>query len=171
MEIKRSCRICKQPYQPHPRNAKRNKTWGQKTCGKRECRLAWQRKRWQCWAKLHPGHIKNDARRAKVRAWAKAYPDYWRGYRATHPEYAACDRWRRIQAKKRAKRSAKQTAIRQIVVEKLQALNQLKSAARSAKQTPILRRMDALEDCVRSTVEALWSAKQRPIASEVVSAG
>ena len=76
MEIKRSCRICKQPYQPHPRNAKRNKTWGQKTCGKRECRLAWRRKRWQCWAKLHPGHIKNDARRAKVRAWAKAYPDY-----------------------------------------------------------------------------------------------
>jgi hypothetical protein len=171
MKIKRSCRICKQPYQPHPRNAKRNKTWGQKTCGKHECRLAWQRRRWQCWAKLHPGHIRNDGRRAKVRAWAKAYPNYWQGYRATHAQYVTCDKLRRVKAGRRIKVSAKQTAIRQIVVEKLRALDAAKPVEVSAKQTPMLRRMDAMEDCLRSTVEALWSAKQRPIASGVVAAG
>jgi hypothetical protein len=163
--------ICKEPYQPHPRNAKRNKTWGQKTCGKRACQLAWRRRRWQCWAKLKPWLIKNEARRAKVRAWAKAYPNYWQGYRAGHSRYVVRDNLRRVEGIKRARLSAKQTAIRQIVVEKLRALGALKTAEVSAKQTPILRRVDAMEDCLRSTVEAFWSAKQIPIASCTGPAG
>lgn len=157
--------ICKEPYQAHPRNAKGNKAWGQKTCGERACQLAWRRKRWQCWAKLNPWHVKSEARRAKVRAWANAYPNYWRGYRTGHPWYVARDKLRRVEGRRRAVLSAKQTAIRQIVVEKLGALAALKPAEVSAKQTPILRRMDAMEDCLRSTVEAFWSAKQIPIAS------
>lgn len=163
--------ICKEPYQDHPRNAKGNKAWGQKTCGKRACQLAWRRRRWQRWAKLKPWHIKSETRRAKVRAWAKAYPNYWQGYRAGHPQYAARDKLRRIEGRRRARLSAKQTAIPQIVVEKLRALEPLKLAEVSAKQTPILRRMDAMEDCLRSTVEAFWSAKQIPIASSAGSAG
>jgi hypothetical protein len=163
--------ICKEPYQPHPRNAKGNKSWGQKTCGKPACQLAWRRRRWQCWAKLKPWLIKSEARRTKMRAWAKAYPNYSQGYRASHPQYVARDNLRRVEGRRRAKLSAKQTAIRQVVVEKLRALEALKPAEVAAKQTPILRRMDAMQDCLRSTVEAFWSAKQIPIASSPGPAG
>jgi len=164
----RRCKICKEPFQPHPRN---NRVWGQKTCDKPECRRAWKRRRWRYWAKLHPERLKSESRRAKVRAWAKAYPDYHRHYRATHPDYVKRDNRRRVAARKSAKLSAKQTIMGRNLVEKFRALDGLKPAKVSAKQTPILRRVDALEDCLRSTVATLWSAKQNPIALPAPSAG
>lgn len=157
------CKICKDIYRPHPRNAKKNKIWSQKTCGQRECRLAWRRKQWRRWIKVNPNYRKSKDWRIKVHAWAKAYPDYWRRYRAAHPDYARRDRQRRVAARRREKVSAKQRAMRQVVVDKLRALESFKPAGMSAKQRPILRRVDAIEDCLRSTVEALWSAKPRPM--------
>lgn len=165
------CKICQAFYQPHPRNAKKNKSWGQKTCGKRKCRLAWQRKQWQRWIKLHPTYRKTKDWRQKVQAWATAYPNYWRHYRATHPNYVKRDKQRRVAARHDKKVSAKQRAMRQVVVDKLRILDSLKDAEMSAKQRPIARRVDAIEDCLRSTAEILLSAKPKPMDANISSAG
>lgn len=158
----RSCLICRQAYQPHPRNAKTNKTWGQKTCGRRTCRLAWKRKQWRRWKKLNPGDT--DSRRAKVRGWAKGYPDYWRHYRQEHPDYRKRELCRMAAKRRRQKCVAKQRAIGAILAEKLRALEIARGPICVAKQTAILRRVDAIEDCLRSTISAVFIAKHRPIA-------
>lgn len=164
------CPICEEALGPHPRNAKGN--CRQKTCGKPYCRQEWQRRRRRGWNKLNPGGAKClESRRAKNRAWAKAYPDYWRHRYQTHPEYVARDKRRRAAARRKAKVSAKRTPIPQVVVEKLHALDSCQPAKVSAKRTPSLRRVEAIEDCLRSTVEALWSAKRTPIGKAAASAG
>jgi hypothetical protein len=149
------CRYCGRCFRPDPRKRGRSP---QKTCGREACRRKHQRRKNVEWRKRHPGYGKS--RCAKTRAWAKAYPDYWKRYRSEHPEYARRDNRRRVAAKKRARRSAKQTVISQKLVEKLLAVKEI-GPERSAKQTVMARRVEAL-------VEALvWkerAAKQSLIA-------
>jgi len=99
------------------------------------------------------------ARRVKVCEWAQEYPDYWRGYRRSHPDYVGRDNLRRRKSRGKAKRAAKQTAIREISVEKLRKI--LSDAPLSAaKQTPIARRVEGVVDFL------IWkecAAKQRVI--------
>ena len=164
------CPICGEPFTPHPRNAKGN--CRQKTCGKPYCRQEWQRRRRRGWNKLNPGGAKClESRRAKNRAWAKAYPDYWRHRYQTHPEYVERDKRRRVAARRKAKVSAKRTPLPQVLIEKLHALDSCQPAKVSSKRTPSFRRVEAIEDCLRSTVEVLWSAKRTPIGAAAVSAG
>jgi hypothetical protein len=59
----------------------------------------------------HPWH--RPQRRIKIRAWAKAYPDYWRHYRAAHPDYRQRESRRTAAKRRRARGVAKQiTCIR-----------------------------------------------------------
>ncbi len=164
------CPICKEAFTPHPRNAKGN--CRQKTCGKPYCRQEWQLRRRRGWNKLNPGGAKClESRRLKNRAWAKAYPDYWRRRYQTHPEYVERDKRRRVAARRKAKVSAKRTPLPQVLIEKLHALDSCQPAKVSSKRTPSFRRVEAIEDCLRSTVEVLWSAKRTPIGAAAVSAG
>ena len=164
------CPICEDPFSPHPRNVKGR--WKQKTCGKPYCRQEWQRRRRRGWNKLNPGGAKClESRRSKNRAWAKAWPDYWRHRYHTDPEYVERDKRRRVAARRKAKVSAKRTPIPDVLVEKLRALDRSRPATVSAKRTPSLRRLEAIEDCLRSTVKALWSAKRTPIGKAAASAG
>ena len=156
------CRVCGQYFRPDPRKRGWNK---QKTCARERCRLIQQRRKYQDWIKRHPGY--QASRRLKVRGWAKAYPDYWQRYRRGHPGYVERDNRRRLAAKGRARRSAKQTVRRRILVEKLLAVKALEPE-RSAKQTVIARRVDALVDVL------IWqhgSAKQSVIGPEAGPAG
>jgi len=161
---KKVCRCCGRPYHPDPRTAR-----FQKACGREACQRARRRQKLRRWRVLHPDRAKQY--QPKVRAWARAYPDYWRHYRATHPRYMARDKRRRVEARRRARLSAKETAMPTAVVEKLEALEALPTKRMSAKETPILRRVGAIEDCLRSTVSALWSAKRNPMASAALAAG
>jgi len=150
------CRYCGRFFRPDPRKRGRSP---QKTCGRAACRRTHQRRKYQSWAKRHPDYGKS--RRLKVQAWAKAHPSYWQRYRRLHREYALRDNRRRRQAARRALRSAKQTVISNILVEKLLAVKRIRPK-RSAKQTVIARRVDALVDAL------VWregSAKQSLIAS------
>lgn len=134
----------------------------QKCCGRAACQRARKRKNLRHWRSLHPGHA--DRYQAKERAWAKAYPNYWRGYRKKHPEYVASDGRRRAAALKLARRSANETGMRQIAVEKLHALDRLEQPVCSANETGFLRRVNAIEECLRSTVAAMCSAKGNQVA-------
>jgi hypothetical protein len=110
------------------------------------------------WAAQHPDY--QSYRNAKVRIWAIAR-NYWKQYRASHPEYVRKDNKRRVRTRKRLKVSAKQTTIRQITVAKLNSIRQNQPFL-SAKQTTIDRRVDGLIDLL------IWkeqSAKQTNIAS------
>ncbi len=136
------CRYCGRFFRPDPRKRGRSR---QKTCGREACRRKHQRRKNAAWAKRHAGYGKS--RRVKTRAWAKAYPDYWKRYRREHPEYARRDNRRRVGAKKRARRSAKQTVIREKLVEKLLAVREI-GVKRSAKQTVMARRVEALVEAL-----------------------
>ena len=134
----------------------------QKYCGRADCQRARKLQNLRHWRSLHPDKVQRH--QAKARAWAKGYPDYWRRYRAKHPEYVARDGERRARAMRRARCSANETGMQKIVIEKLHALDALGDRVCSANETGILRRVDALEDCLRSTVAVLCSAKRNRVA-------
>jgi hypothetical protein len=152
------CRYCGRFFRPDPRKRGRSR---QKTCGRQACRQANERRRYAEWIKRHPGYEKT--RRLKRQGWAKGYPGYWRRYRREHPEYRQRDNERRRVVKQRARRAAKQTARREILVEKLLAVKRLRPL-RSANQTVIARRVEALVDVLvwreRSAKQSLmgWMA-------------
>lgn len=160
--IQKRCLNCGRCFQSDPRIRL------QKFCGHKPCQRARRRRKLRRWRMLHPDRAKHY--QPKARAWAKAYPNYWRHYRATHREYVTRDKHRRVSARRKARLSANETVMPEIVVEKLQALDTANPRDVSAKETPILRRMDAIEDCLRSTVTALWSAKRTPIDLKAASA-
>jgi hypothetical protein len=149
------CPYCGRYYRQDPRARV------QACCGRAECQRARKRKNLRRWRSLHPGHGSRYA--AKERAWAKAYPDYWRAYRAGHPNYAARDNLRRVENRRRAKLSANETGIRQDLVEKLRALEDAGGPEMSANETGFLRRMSAIEDCLRTTAAVALSAKRNRV--------
>ena len=167
--IQRRCVHCKRHFQSDPRSAR-----FQRFCSERACRRARQRRKLMRWRALHPNHAQRYA--PKARAWAKAYPDYWRRYRAEHSDYRERERRRMAAKRRRQKRAplrgtvpcrplsewdvANETAMRRVVVEKLRALDALEKPGSVANETPILRRVLAIEDCLRSTVAAVCVAKQ-----------
>jgi ferric-dicitrate binding protein FerR (iron transport regulator) len=133
----------------------------QKCCGRAECHRARKRQNLKRWRVLHPDH--SERYKGKERAWAKAYPDYWQRYRAANPEYAARDNLRRVRSRRRAKLSANETGMRQIVVEKLHAMDRCGVPGVSANETGFLRRVSAIEDCLRSTVAMTLSARRNRV--------
>lgn len=162
--LQKRCLNCGQRFQPDPRTAR-----FQKFCGRKACQAARRRRKLRHWRSLHPDSAKRY--QPKVRAWAKAYPDYWRRYRAAHADYRSRERRRMADRRRRQKRVAKETAMGQIIVGKLRALDALKRPQSVANETPILRRMYAIEDCLRSTAAAVCVAKRIPIARPTLFSG
>lgn len=154
---RKQCAYCGRWYEPDPHTAGH-----QKACSHPACRRARRRQKQRLWRALNPDYERS--RRAKVRAWSKAYPDYHRQYRSAHPEYAARDNRRRVEARRRAKVSANVTALRLVLVDKARRLEAAPAAGVSANVTALSRRVAAIEDCLRSTVAVMVSAKQTGIA-------
>lgn len=161
--IQKPCAICLKPFERKPNIPK------QKVCSRHHCQKERRRRKWRRWAKLHPDRAKHWP--AKVQAWARAYPNYWRHYRRRHPGYVQRDNARRLRAIRRSRCSAKQTQWHQILVDKLRSLEMPNPLICSAKQTPYLRRVENIEDCLRSTMEVVCSAKQIPLALRTGPAG
>lgn len=153
---KKTCAYCGRQYAPNPRTAKI-----QKSCSRVKCRRARQRQNYKNWWSRHPGY--EMGRRLKKRGWSKAFPDYWKLYRANHPDYVKKDNRRRKLAQKRARRSANQITMRQIAVDKLRAMQRPKPAHCSANQIAIARRMDDIVDYLLWTLEHTRSANQNSI--------
>lgn len=133
---KKRCIICGKWYLPNPRTAKT-----QKTCSDPACRRERKLRADKAWLAKNPGWT--VGRRVKTRQWSQAYPDYWRNYRAEHPEY----RERECLRKKRYRvlRAAKQDAIRQNPVGYLREVRRLGSK-NAAKQDAIGQRLDGVLD-------------------------
>ena len=120
------CPYCGRYYRQDPRARV------QECCGRAECQRARKRRNLRRWRSLHADHGIRYA--GKKRAWAKAYPDYWRFYRAGHPDYVARDNLWRAESRRRTKLSANETGF--------------------------LRRMGAIEDCLRTTAALALSARR-----------
>jgi hypothetical protein len=146
------CPYCGQYYRQDPRARV------QQCCGRAECQRARKRQNLRRWRSLHPDHAQRYA--PKERAWAKAYPNYWRHRRKTNREYTQRDNARRAKAMKAARRSANETGLDSLVVEKLQAIKSLRTLGCSANETGIVRRMEAVEDYLLSTGMRFCSAKR-----------
>lgn len=155
---RKTCAYCGRCYEPDPHTAKQ-----QKACRRPECRRARRRQKQRRWRALNPDY--EGSRGAKRAAWAKAYPDYWRRYRAGHPEYTARDNQRRVRSR-RLKVSANVTALRRVVVEQAAKLGHAAEPEVSANVTALSRRMAAVEDCLRSTVAVMVSANVTGMAPE-----
>lgn len=132
---KKRCEICHQWFTPHPRAPH------QRCCSKPACQKKRKAKADKNWNLKNPGYGKG--RKLKIKAWAKGYPDYWRKYRRSHSDYAKkeCQRMRSVRQK--AKNVAKQDAVRQISVEKLESIRGLESQ-NVAKQDAVHRRVNAI---------------------------
>lgn len=155
-EQKRCC-ICGEPFVPHPHTLEI-----QRVCFKDSCRRARVRQNFQCWVRSNPNYQKG--RQAKVRAWAKAYPNYWQNYRDDNADYVKRDNKRRVIAMRRARRSAKQITIKQVAVRKLTEIQNLAGDECSAKQITYDRRVDGIMDYLFWTVGEACSAKQINVA-------
>lgn len=149
---KKNCIYCGRLFLPDPRVGKR-----QKRCFRDECRRAQNCKKSRKWIKRHPDY--QDGRKAKLRDWADAYPNYWRNYRKTHPDYTAKDNRRRALALRRQRCSAKLTSIRSIAVEKLRQIQNEEPQNCSAKLTQTDRRINGIMDYLIWTVDQPCSAK------------
>lgn len=148
---KKRCIICGKWYIPNPRTAKT-----QRTCSDPACRRERKLRADKAWLAKNPGWT--AGRRIKARQWSQAYPDYWRNYRAEHPEY----RERECLRKKRYRVlcAAKQDAIRQNPVGYLREVRRL-GPKNAAKQDAIGQQLDGVLDYL--TVRAC-AAKQDDIA-------
>ncbi len=134
----RRCRQCRKRFRPHPQTA-----YKQKTCSRRRCQKHRHRKNCRVDHKKNPE--RDRKRHPKVRAWAKAYPNYWQRYRARHASYRTHDNARRRRAYRRAILSAKRDEWRRNAVEKLRHIKTL-ARGLSAKPDVCDRRVDKLID-------------------------
>lgn len=159
---RKRCPYCGRYYRQDPR------AHIQRCCGSPACQRARKRQNLRRWRSLHPDHGIRYA--AKKRAWAKAYPDYWRAYRKARPGYVARDKRRRVGSRRRAKLSANETGMRQVLVEKVRALEAWQGVEVSANETGISRRVSAIEDCLRSTVAVALSARRNRLDFQGVAA-
>ena len=102
---KKRCRVCLDWYRPDPR------TRGiQKACGKPACRRERKRLADAGWRAKNKDY--DAARRGKKCSWAAAYPDYWKIYRASHPDYVQRNREHTRERRKASRRMfANQDAI------------------------------------------------------------
>lgn len=135
---KKRCEYCHEWYTPHPRTARFQCSCAKPDCHKKRSTSAVRR-----WWERNPGY--NKGRGPKIKAWAKAYPDYWRKYRKKHPDYAKKERGRRRSAHQKVKNAAKQNAIARISLEKLESIRSLEPIS-AAKQNVIHRRVDSILD-------------------------
>lgn len=123
---KRKCPICLDLFEPDPRTAKH-----QKFCSKDTCQKERKRRKWRRWAARNLGQ-----KNLKIRLWAKSYPNYWRHYRRTHPEYVKRDNHRRCLKLRKQRCSAKQTLIKNACSERIKEIQNLEQITKnSAKQT------------------------------------
>lgn len=154
---KKRCEFCHKWFSPHPRAPH------QRCCFNTACRKERKARAKKDWWVKNPDYGKG--RQSKVRAWAKAYPDYWSEYRQEHPDYAKKERHRMRSARKKAKSVAKQDAVHQIYVEKLESIRQLEPVS-VAKQDAVYRRINDIVECL------LWKegvAKQDGLANCLVA--
>jgi hypothetical protein len=133
------CMNCGDGFVPNPRVGA-----NQKVCGKEECRQARKRLADQAWRAKNPDY--GASRAAKVRAWALAYPHYWRKRRAKSPDYVQRNR---DQTRERMRASrlvfAKQDAIQRDPVGYLEALRPL----------PLFAKQDAMAGSIDGLVTFL----------------
>lgn len=154
MKKKKRCLYCGEWFQPDPKTAKH-----QKACGKESCKVKRKRQAQEHWLKANPGYYKN--RGIKVRKWAKEYPNYWKHYRAVHPEYTKRNRkMQYARDQKQRKNLAKQDAIRKKALEMLEKLRSL--------PYPLLAKQDTITQKIQGVLDILiWEknlAKQNDIA-------
>ena len=76
------CPWCHQEFRSNPRLGLR-----QKSCGNRDCRRQQKNLSHSEWKSCH-----TDLYRAGLKDWRIANPDYWRDYRAAHPQYTEKNR-------------------------------------------------------------------------------
>lgn len=135
---KKRCRHCGRWYKPYAR-----RRHIQQFCSRRLCQH--ERHRLSCVA-FHRSDPDYDVpRRAKIRDWAKRYPDYWRRYRAQHPAYRQRER-RRMRCRRRGViRVAKRDVLSQVAVDKLQDI-QRQGREFVAKRDVLDRRVDDVLD-------------------------
>lgn len=135
----RPCLICGGEFVPDPRTRH-----FQKTCSKDSCRRARKALADREWRARNPGY--SSGRAGKTRAWAQTYPDYWRAYRAAHPDYTQRNR-ERTRKRMRASRLAfaKQDAIQRDPVGYLASLRPL----------PVFAKQDAMAGSIDGIVTFL----------------
>lgn len=126
------CMVCGDGFVPDPRVGT-----SQKVCDKEECRRTRKRLANQAWRAKNQGY--GASRAPKVRAWALAYPHYWRQRRAKRPDYVQRNRDQTRERMRASRRMfAKQDAIRRDPLGYLETLRPLPLFAKQDAMAAIL---------------------------------
>lgn len=89
----RWCNACGQMFRPSPK-VPRQSYCSDSDC-QRERRRLWQQAR----RRSDPDYLDNQTKAQK--AWGKRHPDYWRAYRAEHPDYVERNRQLQVERNER----------------------------------------------------------------------
>lgn len=139
MEIKKKrCEFCHEWFSPSPYAAHHQKSCSKATCKKK--RKAEANKKWR---KMNQDYEKG--RNEEKRIWSKSYPNYWRKYRKKHPDYAQRERRRMRSVRKKGKSVARQDAVRQISLEKLESIRSFEPNS-VARQDAVLPQINGILD-------------------------
>lgn len=92
----RQCASCGELFRP------RTQVREQRYCGKPGCQQE-RRRRWK-WNQRHSDEDYRQNQAMAQRTWAATHADYWRGYRAAHPDYV--ERNRLLQRERDRRRAA-----------------------------------------------------------------
>lgn len=90
---KRLCAGCGQEF------FVRSNVPGQRYCSTLECQKV-RKRRWQAARMVVDSDYRTNQQSAQTE-WRKRHSDYWREYRASHPEYTSCNRCRQRQRNRR----------------------------------------------------------------------
>jgi len=93
--LRKRCLFCRHWFEPYAPMAKR-----QHSCDRVACRRKLKRTVDRAWRKRRSAAWRKELNR-KLRAWAKAYPNYWSFNRERDPSYVARDNKRRTRALRR----------------------------------------------------------------------
>lgn len=151
---KKRCEFCYEWFTPHACTKQK-----QKCCSKPDCRKKRKARTKRTWWNKNAGY--NKSRKAKIKAWARNYPNYWQKYRKKHPDYVARDNRRRCSVYRKRKISAKQDQLAQISLEKLESIKKFEVVS-SAKQDQLHSQVNGILDYL------FWkefSAKQNTLAN------
>ncbi len=80
----RECLSCGKSFQPRPQNPE------QTYCNNPDCQRV-RRRRWQKSKRQNDPDYHENQNRAQ-QTWMERHPDYWRDYRARHPQYTELNR-------------------------------------------------------------------------------
>ncbi len=138
---KKRCTACRLWFTPDPRVAHRSFFY----CPAAACRQTAKEQAQVRWLAKNSDYYKGETRKAKVRLWAKDYPDYWQTWRRDNEDYVERNRHKQKLRDQKRRFLAKQDQIAQNPLGEIEGIRLL-AQKNLAKQDQIRLPIEGILD-------------------------